>query len=73
MAVSEFRVGTGFDAHAYFRTPPPSAGLGLLSIRERVAHFGGRLAVLSRPGDGTRIVVRVPAEPVSTTRVAAAG
>ena len=65
--------GAGFDAHAYFRTPPPSAGLGLLSIRERVAHFGGRLAVLSRPGDGTRIVVRVPAEPVSTTRVAAAG
>ena len=64
--------GDGFDAHTYFRTPPPSAGLGLLSIRERVAHFGGLLAVLSRPGSGTRIVVRVPAEPLPTTRIAAA-
>jgi signal transduction histidine kinase len=64
--------GGGFDAQTYFRTPPPSAGLGLLSIRERVAHFGGRLAILSRPGSGTRVVVRVPAEPLPTTRVAAA-
>ena len=64
--------GDGFDAQAYFRSPPPSAGLGLLSIRERIAHFGGRMSVVSRPGAGTRIVVRVPAEPQPTARVAAA-
>src|SRR5439155_241775 len=37
--------GRGFDAHAYFRTPSPSTGLGLVSMRERVAHFGGVLGV----------------------------
>jgi signal transduction histidine kinase len=33
--------GRGFDAQAYFRTPPASAGLGLIGTRERIAHFGG--------------------------------
>src|SRR5438094_2459717 len=52
--------GRGFDAHAYFRTPSPSVGLGLVSMRERVAHFGGLLRISSRPGCGTRSVVAVP-------------
>src|SRR5262249_24937676 len=30
--------GRGFDAHGYFRNPPPSAGLGLLGMRERVTN-----------------------------------
>ena len=62
--------GRGFDAVAYFRRPPPSAGVGLLGMRERVAHQGGSLNVVSRPG-GTRIVIRVPAEPVGVVRAAA--
>src|SRR5438094_586120 len=62
--------GRGFDAHAYFRTPSPSTGLGLVSMRERVAHFGGVLRVSARPGNGTRIVVRVPVEPLAKTKVA---
>src|SRR5438094_352860 len=62
--------GRGFDAHAYFRTPSPSTGLGLVSMRERVAHFGGALRVSARPGNGTRIVVRVPVEPLAKTKVA---
>jgi signal transduction histidine kinase len=65
--------GHGFDAHAYFRTPPRSAGLGLIGMRERVAHFGGVFRVTSRPGHGTRIFVSVPADPAEGTRVAAAG
>src|SRR5438094_436050 len=64
--------GRGFDAHAYFRTPSPSAGLGLVSMRERVAHFGGVLRVSSRPGSGTRILVRVPVEPFARTKAATA-
>ncbi len=65
--------GHGFDAHAYFRTPSPSAGLGLLSMRERVAHFGGALRVTSERGGGARVVVRVPVEPLPGTQVATAG
>jgi signal transduction histidine kinase len=54
--------GRGFDAHKYFRTPPSSAGLGLIGMRERIAHFGGVFRVTSRPGSGTRIFVSVPTE-----------
>jgi signal transduction histidine kinase len=64
--------GRGFDAHAYFRTPPSSAGLGLIGMRERVAHFGGVFRVTSRPRGGTRIFVSVPTESVSAPAVAAA-
>ena len=58
--------GKGFDAPAYFRKPPASAGLGLIGMRERVAHFGGVFRVTSRLGAGTRIYVSVPSEPVVT-------
>jgi signal transduction histidine kinase len=34
---------------------------GLKSMRERARHIGGTLELDSRPGEGTRIVVRVPA------------
>jgi len=64
--------GNGFDAHAYFRRPPASAGLGLIGMRERVAHFGGVFRVTSRVGVGTRLYVSVPAEPVAVEPVAAA-
>ena len=63
--------GCGFDATAYFRRPPPSAGLGLLGMRERVGYLGGSLRVISRPGAGTRIVVRVPVQPLAVARAAA--
>jgi signal transduction histidine kinase len=63
--------GCGFDATAYFRRPPPSAGVGLLGMRERVAHQSGSFNVVSRAGGGTRIMIRVPAEPLDMTRAAA--
>lgn len=64
--------GKGFDAQAYFRKPPASAGLGLIGIRERVAHFGGVFRVTSRIGVGTRMYLSVPAEPRAPSPVAAA-
>lgn len=63
--------GAGFDAPAYFRRPPASAGLGLLGMRERVAHFGGVFRVTSRPGAGTRLFVSVPMAPAASTVAAA--
>ncbi len=35
-------------------------GLGLTSMRERVAQLGGTLAIDSTPGQGTRVAVEVP-------------
>lgn len=46
--------GVGFDAQAQHE------GLGLVSMRERVAFVNGELAVESAVGDGTRVTVRVP-------------
>ncbi len=63
--------GKGFDSRAYFRRPPASAGLGLIGMRERVAHFGGVFRVTSRIGTGTRLYVSVPAEPIVMEPVAA--
>jgi PAS domain S-box-containing protein len=47
--------GLGFDPEA---TP---AGVGTRGMRERVRALGGDLAVESKPGVGTRVVVRVSA------------
>ena len=50
--------GRGFDP----RVKPGAAGrgLGLVSVRERVATLGGTLQVDSRPGQGTRLTVELP-------------
>jgi PAS domain S-box-containing protein len=50
--------GMGFAPEEHDRT-----GLGLVSMRERVHHLGGKLVIHSAPGSGTRIGVRVPLEP----------
>jgi PAS domain S-box-containing protein len=46
--------GKGFDTHAH------ADGLGLVSIRERVRSFHGRLTIRSLHGEGTRITVWLP-------------
>jgi len=47
--------GIGFDP-----TRPHPGHLGLTSMRERAAAVGGELTIDSAPGQGTRVVVRVP-------------
>jgi PAS domain S-box-containing protein len=47
--------GAGFDPFAR-----GAEGLGLVSMRERLALVGGRIVIDSRPGGGTRIDVCVP-------------
>jgi signal transduction histidine kinase len=49
--------GAGFDA----RVPQP--GLGLTSMRERARSAGGRLTILSAPGQGTKVRLSVPVRP----------
>jgi len=47
--------GRGFDLrHVH------GGGLGLVSMRERVLHCGGEIAIDSQPSRGTRLHVRVP-------------
>jgi signal transduction histidine kinase len=47
--------GLGFDPH----TAKAQGGLGLPAMHERAAALGGQLAVWSKPGEGTRIVMEV--------------
>jgi signal transduction histidine kinase len=49
--------GVGFDPHSNHH-----AGLGLISMRDRVAFLGGQLAIHAAPGGGTRIGVSIPIE-----------
>jgi signal transduction histidine kinase len=47
--------GVGFVAGERTRS-----GLGLRSIHERVRFMQGHVSVDSRPGEGTRVLVRIP-------------
>jgi PAS domain S-box-containing protein len=52
--------GVGFDPESIFAGPAANNGLGLFSVRERLALFGGQLHADSTPGGTTHVVVSVP-------------
>jgi signal transduction histidine kinase len=54
--------GKGFDNAKVDRTKH----FGLLGLEERAALLDGDLSIHSRPGQGTRVEVRVPVEPLTT-------
>src|SRR5581483_5716295 len=51
--------GRGFDPDQ-----AKGKGLGLISMEERVRHLGGTFSISAKPGDGTRIKIRIPLETV---------
>ena len=51
--------GAGFEANTVSNVHP-RAGLGLISMRERLHLIGGDFAISSEPGQGTRIEVHAP-------------
>jgi signal transduction histidine kinase len=51
--------GQGFDVQA----AAASNGVGLVSMRERAAGFGGSFSVTSAIGEGTTVCVSIPLEP----------
>ncbi|MGI8988764.1 MAG: chemotaxis protein CheB [Bryobacteraceae bacterium] len=44
------------------------AGLGIISMEERVRLAGGKISVRSRPGDGTRVEVVIPLPPAGNPK-----
>jgi signal transduction histidine kinase len=52
--------GRGFEPSRVQTGPGPGERVGLLGMRERISHLGGRCIIRSRPGTGTRIIVDVP-------------
>ena len=58
--------GRGFNpAHL----PDKGAGLGLVGMQERALMMGGRVAVDSTPGEGTRVRIEVPSSAVEARNV----
>jgi signal transduction histidine kinase/ABC-type uncharacterized transport system substrate-binding protein len=55
--------GVGFDLSNLGK----NAGLGLRSMEERAKFLGGRFAIHSRPGSGTKIEASIPIQPKITT------
>jgi PAS domain S-box-containing protein len=51
--------GVGFDVTAS-RTCSPDDGFGLFNVQERVAPLGGRVTIISAPGQGTRGTLTMP-------------
>lgn len=52
--------GVGFDPGATPGGGCRGGGFGLFSIRERMLHHGGRMVVVSRPGNGTSVTLSLP-------------
>jgi len=52
--------GIGFQVAAVNRISPESRGLGLLGMEERVSLLGGKFAIISSPGRGTRVSFDIP-------------
>ncbi len=53
--------GIGFDVIPQYRDKEhPGSGFGLVNLRERLKHLGGRVEIESTKGKGTRITITVP-------------
>ncbi len=55
--------GRGFEVDRAIEESTEEGGFGLLSIQERIAALGGSMEIDSRPGEGTRVELRLPLSP----------
>lgn len=60
--------GRGFD-HDRLPVAPLSGHIGLAAMAERVEAVGGSFSIGGGPGSGTRVEVRLPAEPTGAPRL----
>jgi len=54
--------GKGFDVEKTMQKTSMEKGIGLSSMANRTRMMGGRLAIDSRPGSGTTVVIELPAD-----------
>jgi PAS domain S-box-containing protein len=59
-------MGVGFDPGTMPAAGGGGVGYGLFSIRERLEMLGGTLHIHSTPGEGSRIVLSVPNNPIES-------
>ncbi len=52
--------GKGFDVSKLTQVDPSGRGAGLFTMKERVRLVGGSCRVESRPGHGTKVIVKIP-------------
>lgn len=52
--------GQGFDETELARLDPRERGMGLFGMQERASLLGGEVRIQSRPGSGTRVLVKIP-------------
>jgi signal transduction histidine kinase len=52
--------GKGFDVSKITKVDKSGRGAGLFTMKERARLVGGRCSIKSRPGKGTKIIVKVP-------------
>ncbi len=52
--------GVGFDPMQLKPEFNKNGGFGLFNVRERMGYFGGKVDILSEPGDGARIKLTMP-------------
>jgi DNA-binding NarL/FixJ family response regulator len=52
--------GNGFDPSMLHRTASVTEQFGLFSVRERLELQGGRFEIVSAPGQGTKVTLRLP-------------
>lgn len=50
--------GSGFDVAGFEATGVEEKGFGLFSIKERLAHMGGEMILLSNPNQGTKVILK---------------
>jgi signal transduction histidine kinase len=56
--------GSGFDVDRVERNYSSRGSLGMINLKERAALVGGNLKIESAPGQGTRITLLVPIDPL---------
>ncbi|MDE3087947.1 MAG: PAS domain S-box protein [Chloroflexota bacterium] len=52
--------GQGFDVQSAQVVSARPKGIGLIGMQERFGSLGGRVEIVSQPGQGTRLIARVP-------------
>lgn len=64
--MSDETLSRAFDL--FFTTKPAGTGLGMAIARSVIDLHGGELTIVSVPGHGTRVRIRLPAEPTEPRR-----